>query len=121
MRVLLVEDSPTVREVLRGSLAGLGYEIAEACNGSQALTLLHEGTFDIVFTDLVMPEMDGYELCEEIRRHPSHRDMPIIVLSSHQEAPYVMQALRRGADDFLVKPADPQTIASVVARVLAHV
>jgi len=95
-------------------------EIVEACNGVEAIQTLDRERVDIVFTDLVMPEMDGFELCEEIRRRPDIRDLPIVVISTHRDAPYVLQALQSGADDYLTKPFTAALAERVVERILSN-
>ena len=74
----------------------------------------------MVFTDLVMPEMDGFELCEEIRRRPAFRTLPIVVVSTHRDAAYVIQALRCGADDYLNKPFSASLAQRVIERIMTH-
>lgn len=121
MRALVVEDFEKMRRNAVAILNELGMTTLEAANGLEALDLLSRETVDIVFTDLVMPEMDGFELCEEIRRRPSVRHLPVIVISTHRDAQYVVQALRRGADDYLTKPFTADLAKRVVERVLSYV
>jgi two-component system phosphate regulon response regulator PhoB len=68
-----------------------------------------------------MPEMDGFELCEEIRRRPALRHLPVIVISTHRDAQYVVRALRMGADDYLTKPFTAPLAERVVERAMSHV
>ena len=75
LRALLVEDFKTMRTIIARILNTLGMEVAEAANGVEALEILDNQPIDVVFTDLVMPEMDGFELCEEIRRRPAIRGL----------------------------------------------
>ncbi len=121
LKALVVDDVPAIRSHLVGLLEEQGIGCLEARNGIEAMERLEEEAFDLVFTDLVMPEMDGFELCEEIRRRPRHCGVPLIVTSSHRDAAYVMRALRRGADDYLTKPTSAQLVERVVARVRADV
>lgn len=121
LRVLVVEDFKTMRKIIVKILGVLNMEALEAANGIEAIEVLDKEAVDLVFTDLVMPEMDGYELCEEIRRRPNIRHLPIIVISTHRDATYVIQALRAGADDYLTKPFDAPLAERVVERVMSHV
>ncbi len=121
LRALVVDDYPQMRTHLVEILTGLGLECAQAQCGTDALQILHDHAFDLLFTDLVMPEMDGFELCEEIRRRTSLRHMPIVVTSTHSDAGYVIQALQRGADDYISKPASAQTVRRVLRRVRSDV
>jgi CheY-like chemotaxis protein len=121
LKALLVEDYLTMRKAIVQVLSSLNMEIVEACNGVEAIQTLDREHFDIVFTDLVMPEMDGFELCEEIRRRPDMRNLPIVVISTHRDAPYVLQALQSGADDYLTKPFTAPLAERVVERILSNV
>jgi len=121
LKALLVEDYVTMRKAITKVLSSLNMEIVEACNGVEAIQTLDRERIDIVFTDLVMPEMDGFELCEEIRRRPDMRDLPIVVISTHRDAPYVLQALQSGADDYLTKPFTAPLAERVVERILSNV
>lgn len=121
MLALLVEDFEAMRQAMVQTLEGLGMEIHTATNGLEALEALDNTPVDVVFTDLVMPEMDGFELCEEIRRRPNLRQLPIIVTSTHRDAPYVIRALRCGADDYLTKPFTAPLAKRVVERAMSHV
>ena len=121
LKALLVEDYLSMRKAITKVLSSLNMEIVEACNGVEAIQMLDRERVDIVFTDLVMPEMDGFELCEEIRRRPDIRHLPIVVISTHRDAPYVLQALQSGADDYLTKPFTAPLAERVVERILSNV
>lgn len=121
LKVLLVEDYATLRNAIVKVLESLQLEVVEAKNGVEALRVLDSQSVDMVFTDLVMPEMDGFELCEEIRRRPAFRKLPIIVVSTHRDATYVIQALRCGADDYLNKPFSASLAQRVIERTMSHV
>jgi PleD family two-component response regulator len=121
LRALVVEDFETMRRNVIATLQTLNMDILEATNGLEALEVLDREKVDIVFTDLVMPEMDGFELSEEIRRRHDLRCLPVIVISTHRDAQYVIQALRRGADDYLTKPFTASLAERVVERALSHV
>ena len=121
LRALVVEDYEAMRQSARQTLESLNMTVTESANGLEALEALNRGKVDIVFTDLVMPEMDGFELCEEIRRRSDLRHLPVIVVSTHRDAQYIVRALRGGADDYLSKPFTAALAERVVERVLSHV
>jgi CheY-like chemotaxis protein len=121
LKVLVVEDFETMRKTVVKVLSGLGMKVIEACNGIDALKVLDTESVDMVFSDLVMPEMDGFELCEEIRRRPNIRHVPVIVISTHRDAHYVVRALRCGADDYLAKPFTASAAKRIVERVTGNV
>ena len=116
-----VEDFETMRNIVNKTLNSLNIKIIEATNGIEALKILDDEPVDIVLTDLAMPEMDGFELCEEIRRRPNIRHLPVIVISTHRDAKYVVQALRCGADDYLTKPFTSTLAERIIERVLSNV
>lgn len=121
IKALVVEDFETMRNLIAKVLGSLNIKIIEAVNGIEALKVLDDESVDIVLTDLVMPEMDGFELCEEIRRRPNIRHLPIIVISTHRDAKYVVQALRCGADDYLTKPFTAALAERIIERVMSNV
>ena len=87
LKVLLVEDFKTMRKAIIRILHEIDLDVVEAGNGIEALKVLDQEQVDIVFTDLVMPEMDGFELCEEIRRRPDTRHLPVVVVSTTDTNP----------------------------------
>jgi twitching motility two-component system response regulator PilH len=117
LKVLVVDDYEKMRQGLCAILKDLGHSVFEASNGVEALKLLDREKFDTVFTDIVMPEMDGFELCEEIRKMSGCLDIPIVVISTHHDSNYIIKALRHGADDFIPKPVDPETMKRVLHRI----
>lgn len=121
LKVLIVEDFAAMRSAIRKVLESISLDVLEAGNGLEALELLEKQPVDVVFTDLVMPEMDGFELCEEIRRRPNLRHLPVVVNSTHRDAQYVIKALRTGADDYLTKPFQASLAAKVIERAMSHV
>jgi CheY-like chemotaxis protein len=121
LKALVVEDYETMRNIITEILGTLGIKSAEAGNGLEALRILDVEKVDVVLTDLVMPEMDGFELCEEIRRRPNLRHLPVIVISTHRDAKYVVRALRCGADDYLTKPFTAPLAERIIERVLTNV
>lgn len=121
LRALLVEDCVMMRSSISKTLQSLDIQVTEAIHGHDALEKLNQYPVDLVFTDLVMPQMDGFELCEEIRRRPDIRHLPIVVISTHRDAHYVIQALRSGADDYLSKPFSAPLAQRIIERSLSHV
>jgi len=123
LNALVVEDFPSIRKTVVDTLTSINLNLVEASNGIEALEFLEANpqAVNLVFTDLVMPEMDGFELCEEIRRRPHLRHLPIIVISTHRDAHYIIKALRYGADDYLSKPFPAALSRQVIERVFSHV
>jgi len=113
-KVLLVDDDAVIRDVLRDALGEEGYETVEASNGEEGVARALSEKPDIVIADIVMPEMDGWELCQTLRSLPSTKTIPFIFLTSLDQAPEKILAARLGADAYLTKPFDlPQLTAKV--------
>ncbi|HEV2991972.1 MAG TPA: response regulator transcription factor [Candidatus Angelobacter sp.] len=112
-RILVVDDEPQITRVLRTSLSTHGYDVRIANDGEAGLTTFQEWNPDLVITDLSMPKMTGIELCENIR---DHSQVPIIVLSVKGEDKTKVEALDKGADDYVTKPF---SINELLARIRA--
>ncbi len=113
-RVLIVDDVAANVRLLAGILKVEGFEVEGASSGAQALQKLEQTAPDVVLLDVMMPGMDGFEVCERIRGNPSTARLPIVMVTALQETSDRVRALEVGADDFLTKPVDE---VEVVARV----
>src|ERR1019366_10164065 len=121
MNLLIVDDQPTDLKLLRAQLEAEGHVVVEAHDGVDALALLERQRVDAVISDILMPRMDGYRLCHEIRKHARLRDLPIIIYSSTYTAPQDEKlALDIGADKYLKKPASVATIVAALHEVVAQ-
>ncbi|WP_369900529.1 response regulator transcription factor [Bacillus manliponensis] len=114
-KVLLVDDESDMRQLVGMYLHNFGYEWKEAENGKVALSMLQAEKFDFVILDMMMPEMDGMEVCKEIRRYS---DIPIIFLTAKGEEWNRVNGLRIGADDYIVKPFSPGELIARMEAVL---
>ena len=114
--ILVAEDERASGEYLKLLLEELGYAVRLTGNGVEALLALEAGAFDLVLTDLNMPSMDGFELLTHLaQRWP---DLPAIVLSANEDPSDVIEAVRLGAVNYLLKPAQPASVGSAVERAL---
>lgn len=104
--VLLVEDSQVQADALRGELETAGFVVSTATNGVQALAKLDAQDVDVVLSDVVMPEMGGYELCRHLSQSSRHRGVPVVLLATSVRPLDVVAALEAGADNFIRKPPD---------------
>ena len=118
--ILVVDDYPAVRRVIKDIIVGLGMTAEEAENGLEAQAALKNKKFDMVISDLVMPEMDGFELTEALRNTPEHRRLPVVIISTHDDAKYIFRALHLGADDYIIKPPTTEMVKTVLARIFDH-
>jgi len=105
-RVLVVDDVEDNREVLRRRLEREGYDVTSAGDGREALTRIGGTPFDLVLLDVLMPELDGYAVLEQLKSDPATRDIPVIMISAMDDMPSVVRCIERGAEDFLPKPFD---------------
>lgn len=119
LRILIVDDSITVRAVLRKALGITNLEIGEiheAGNGREALAMLAEHEVDILFTDLVMPDMNGEELVAQLHSDGVTERLPVIVISSAGGAPRVERLQEMGVRGFVHKPFTPECIEELVVE-----
>ncbi|WP_165071246.1 response regulator [Paludisphaera rhizosphaerae] len=115
--VLHADDSGSVRRWVADQLAGMGLKVVSVADGDAALQYLKDGTCDLLLTDLEMPNLDGLALLAAVRELPSHRFLPVLVLSSKQPAEFA-PARRQGVTGWLVKPVDGEHLRRWVRRVL---
>jgi signal transduction histidine kinase len=105
--ILVVDDNRVNRLKLSMSLEQQGYAVSLAESGRQALDMLQEGAFDVVLLDIIMPEMDGFQVLEQIKSDPKTRDLPVIVISALDELDSVVRCIEMGAEDYLPKSFNP--------------
>ena len=117
-RVLVVEDDPTVREVVVSYLRASNHEVAEAADGETALALESEAPHDLVVLDLMLPGIDGLEVCRRLR---AAGEVPVIMLTALGEETDRVMGLEVGADDYVTKPFSPRELALRVDSVLRRV
>ncbi len=117
-RILVVESGVTEGEDLRLLLERNGFRVWSAGNGSQALEIAARESPDLLLSDVAMPGMDGYQLCREIKRRETLRDVPVILLTSFSDAEDVLRGLEAGADDLLARPFDEDYLATRIRRLL---
>ena len=116
LHVLFVDDSLSVRKVAEMNLKALGVDVTLAVDGLDALNKLRESTFDLVFTDLEMPRMHGYELIRELRFLPAYADLPILVVTSRSGQKHQDQARALGATEYMTKPFTRQSLEAAMRR-----
>lgn len=117
-KILTVDDSPTVRQLLRTTLSDAGYDVVEAENGEQALKLVGDQEIDLLVTDLNMPKVDGITLIERIRQLPGKRFLPIIMLTTEGHEATRRRGKTAGASGWILKPFRPEQVLGVVRMVM---
>ncbi|MGD2086579.1 MAG: hybrid sensor histidine kinase/response regulator [Candidatus Aminicenantes bacterium] len=115
--IFIVEDVPRNLQVLFHILKKEEYRIAAASDGRQALDMIPEARPDLILLDVMMPEMDGFEVCRQLKKNPVTLDIPIIFLTAKTEGTDIVKGFERGAVDYVTKPFNP---AELLARVKTH-
>lgn len=118
-RLLVVDDSISIRKYVQRFLNRMGYEVEAASDGMEALNIMGQNRFDAVITDLEMPVMHGYDLMAEMRKNPELTNIPIIVLTSRAGDKHRQKALEMGAQDYLVKPFEEQEMLGALEKLLS--
>jgi chemosensory pili system protein ChpA (sensor histidine kinase/response regulator) len=118
-RVLLVDDSISVRRFVGQMLERAGLHVVTANDGADALDRVREGAFDVVVTDLEMPRVDGYELIRSLRRRPTLRDVPVVVLTTRAGDKHADLARQLGVARYVTKPVDEQSFVALVEALTA--
>ncbi len=119
-RILFVEDSPTMRRIIANSLQKLGVAVAvDAENGVDALEKIQSQEFDMVLTDWNMPEMNGKELVEHIRKMDKYKNLPILMITTRGMEEDVMTAIKTGVNGYIVKPFTPDILKKKMLEIFA--
>jgi two-component system, cell cycle response regulator len=118
--VLVVDDDAVNRLLLARALERDDHHVRAVANGLEALQALRDGVFDCVLLDVLMPEMDGYEVLEHIRNDPKLRRTPVIMISALEDIESVVRCIEMGADDYLSKPFDPVLLRARINAGLAR-
>lgn len=119
--VLVVDDEPMARTLLRLMLVRAGFEVLEAADGPEALTKVKEQIPDIMILDVMMPGLDGFAVCEALRKEEETADLPIIMLSAKTDSVSVRKGLRAGASQYLTKPISQEELTRSVLDTLENV
>ena len=117
-KIMTVDDSSSVRQMVGLTLKGAGYDVVEAVDGQDALTKLKAAPVDMVVTDLNMPNMDGITLIKELRALPNYKFIPIIMLTTESQAGRKQEGKSAGATGWIVKPFKPPQLLDVIKKVL---
>lgn len=118
-RILLAEDSPTTRSLVVSVLELIGdIEVIETSSGFEALKMLPRNKIDLIITDINMPDINGLELLSFVKQNPAYQQIPLIIVTSESGSRDQEKGLALGADEYLVKPVDPDVLQGVVRRYL---
>ena len=116
--ILVVDDEASIRRILDTRLSMIGYRVVTACDGEEALEAFHQCNPDLVVLDVMMPRLDGYGVCQELRKES---DVPIVMLTALGDVADRITGLELGADDYVVKPFSPKELEARIRCVLRRV
>ena len=119
---VVIDDSATMRRIFAKQLDDLGLEVSAFNDGREALAGLEQqiGRTTIIFSDIQMPTMDGFEFCWRLQQADWYDGTPLVMVSTNSDAASVVRVLKLGADDFIPKPFGREDLAQIIARVLSH-
>jgi DNA-binding response OmpR family regulator len=120
MKILIAEDSSTVRRLVAARLAADGFDVVEAGDGEEALAAAQRELPDLLVLDKVMPKLDGFEVVRALRDNPRTRTMPIVMLTERTSEEDVLGGLNLGVEEYMPKPFSPHELSARVRRVLAR-
>jgi len=116
--ILVVDDSPSLRHVVTITLTGAGYDVIEGCDGRDALTMLDGRKISLIISDVNMPHLDGLRFAEEVRKIPSYRFTPIMMLTTETSQDKKDVARAAGAKAWLPKPFHPEQMLAAVSKLV---
>jgi len=116
--ILAVDDSPSMRQMVRATLESAGYDVVEAADGQEALEFARTKSVDLVISDVNMPRMDGIRLVSELRTLPTYRLAPLLLLTTESSQDKKLEGKRAGATGWIVKPFNPTQLIATLGRLL---
>ena len=117
-KILVVDDSPTSRQILTNSLDGQGYNIVTACDGEEALQKAVTEHPDVILLDVVMPGKNGFQVCRQLKTDEATKDIKIILVTSKSQKTDRFWGLKQGADEYITKPFEETELLQSVAKCL---
>lgn len=117
-KILIAEDSATAVELIKRTLSPLGHHIVVATDGENAERMIMDEKPDLLILDIIMPRMNGFQLCRSLRSNPGFKDLPIIMITSMDRESDRYWGLKQGASEYLVKPVDPNLLLERVKAYL---
>jgi len=118
-RILAVDDSATILEMIKAILTAGGYEVLTAADGAEALDVARSESPDLILLDVMLPKLDGYRVCRLLKFDQNYKQIPIIMLTAKTEEQAMATGIRTGANQYLTKPVEPDTLLTAVAQELA--
>ena len=120
-KILIVEDSASMRSLIASTIDEMrGFELFEASNGFDALKALPSQHFDMIITDLNMPDINGLEIIKFVKEHPSYKSIPLLIVTTRIGEEDRKKGLALGASDYVIKPFEPDDLKKAVRKILKH-
>ena len=119
-KILIVDDEPDILRLISLRLRKLGYDVLTAVDGKEALDATRNENPDLVLLDLLIPFMNGAEVCEQIKNDKTLKHIPIILFTAHSDTMTAEKAKKLGAEDYIIKPFDPEELTDKVEEILAQ-
>ena len=117
-RILIVDDDPLILDLFEFSFDPAKFEIIRAVNGREGLEKALKEKVDLILLDVMMPDLNGYEVCRQIKNNPATRATKVIMVSAKVQKEEIEQGLKAGADDYITKPFEPLDLAEKIAKLL---
>lgn len=117
-RILAVDDSRSMRDMVSFTLESAGHDVTQACDGEEALQIARAESFELVLTDVNMPKRNGISLVEELRRIASYRATPMLLLTTESSQERKNEGIKAGATGWIVKPFSPESLLATIKKVL---
>jgi len=119
-KILIVEDYPHIVDVLRIRLEAAGYQVLSAVDGQEGLNLARRETPDLIILDVMLPKINGYKVCRFLKFDAKYKNIPIFLLTARGKPEDIETGKATGADEYIVKPYDPQALLALIRRYLAQ-
>jgi DNA-binding response OmpR family regulator len=119
-RILVVEDSPTILYLMADALVQGGYEVLKATDGTEALRIATEEKPSLVLLDVILPKLNGYQVCRRLKAAPETAGIPVVMITSKSKRTDRHWGLEQGADDYVVKPFETRELLNVIARFVSR-
>ncbi|MDC7239098.1 MAG: response regulator transcription factor [Spirochaetales bacterium] len=117
-KILIIEDESDIRELISFNLEMSGYEVATAADGEEGLEKASRGGMDLIILDIMLPGIDGYQVCKYLKKDIETRDIPVLMLTARAEDDDVVYGLETGADDYMTKPFSPRVLIARIQSAL---
>ncbi|MDD5196871.1 MAG: response regulator [Candidatus Omnitrophica bacterium] len=117
-KILVVDDNEKNVELLEAILQAAGFDVQKAYDGKQAIEMVGKERPDLILLDIMMPQLDGFQVCEILRKDPQNAGLPVVMVTAKDKESDIVQSLERGADEYIVKPINQKELLSKIGDML---